>query len=160
MLGSVDALRTLRGTGNKDPELEGIHVLQATTTEPNPVTFKILGTELSVDAGMFDIPVHVYPICKGDRFLAYPLVSEEHRRWAIIQKLDGTGRTGTMTGSNSCKVDGVEIPYSGGKIMAPKYARAGDRVAVIPFGTPEDVKYALAPLDYRHYTECGYYGGH
>lgn len=157
MLGSVDALRTVRGTGDKDPVLEGIHILQVTTAEPNPVTFKIIGTELSVDAGMFDIPVSVYPICKGDTFLAYPLVGAEHQRWAILQKLNGSGRTGTMTDGNSCRVDGVAVIYSGDKIKAPRSAVAGDRVAVIPYGEPGNVKYALAPLDYRIYTECGYY---
>ena len=65
-----------------------------------------------------------------------------------------------MTGSNSCKVDGVAVTYSGGKVMAPKSAKSGDRVAVIPYGTPDNVKYALVPIDYRIYTECGYYGGH
>ena len=44
--------------------------------------------------------------------------------------------------------------------MAPKSAKSGDRVAVIPYGTPNNVKYALVPIDYRIYTECGYYGGH
>lgn len=44
--------------------------------------------------------------------------------------------------------------------MAPKSAKSGDRVAVIPYGTPDNVKYALVPIDYRVYTECGYYGGH
>lgn len=109
---------------------------------------------------MFDIPVSVYPICKGDQFLAYPLVGSEHQRWGIVAKITGSGRTGTMTGSNSCKVDGVAVTYGGGKIMAPKSAKSGDRVAVIPYGTPDNVKYALVPIDYRVYTECGYYGGH
>ena len=68
MLGSVDALKMIRGGSNRDSELEGIHILQATAAEPNPVKFKILGTELNVDAEMFDIPVSVYPICKGDTF--------------------------------------------------------------------------------------------
>ena len=71
MLGSVDALSTLRGNGQKDSVLEGLHLLQA-----------------------------------------------------------------------------------------PKSAKSGDRVAVIPYGTPNNVKYALVPIDYRIYTECGYYGGH
>ncbi|MEQ2414283.1 hypothetical protein [Blautia acetigignens] len=109
---------------------------------------------------MFDIPVSVYPICKGDQFLAYPLVGSEHQRWGIVTKITGSGRTGTMTGSNSCKVDGVAVTYGSGKVMAPKSAKSGDRVAVIPYGTPNNVKYALVPIDYRIYTECGYYGGH
>lgn len=158
MLSSVDALRTIRGVGNKDPVLEGIHILQATTAEPNPVTFKVVGTEISLDAGMFDIPVSVYPICKGDRFLAYPLVGEEHQHWAVLQKINGSGRTGVMTGSNSCRVDGVAVTYSGNTIMAPKGAKSGDRVMVIPYGDQNNVKYVLAPVDYRIYTECGYYG--
>lgn len=160
MLGSVDALSTLRGNGQKDSVLEGLHLLQATSAEPNPVKFKLVGTELNIDADMFDIPVSVYPICKGDQFLAYPLVGSEHQRWGIVTKITGSGRTGTMTGSNSCKVDGVAVTYGSGKVMAPKSAKSGDRVAVIPYGTPENVKYALVPIDYRIYTECGYYGGH
>ena len=128
MLGSVDALSTLRGNGQKDSVLEGLHLLQATSTEPNPVKFKLIGTELNIDAGMFDIPVSVYPICKGDQFLAYPLVGSEHQRWGIVAKITGSGRTGIMTGSNSCKVDGVAVTYGGGKIMAPKSAKSGDRV--------------------------------
>lgn len=159
MLGSVDALKTLRGNGNTDSVLEGVHILEATNAEPNPITFKILGTELNVDAEMFTLPVSVYPICKGDKLLAYPLVGEEHQRWAVITKLNGSGRTGTMTGSNSCKVDGVAITYNGSKISPPKGAKSGDRVAVIPYGTQNNVKYALVPIDYRIYTECAYYGG-
>lgn len=80
--------------------------------------------------------------------------------WGIVAKITGSGRTGTMTGSNSCKVDGVAVTYGSGKVMAPKSAKSGDRVAVIPYGTPDNVKYALVPIDYRVYTECGYYGGH
>lgn len=159
MLGSVDALSMIRGGKQADSVLEGLHILQATAAEPNPVKFKLLGTELNIDAGMFDIPVSVYPICKGDQFLAYPLVGEEHQRWGIVAKLTGNGRTGTMTGSDSCKVDGVAVTYSGSKILSPKSAKAGDKVAVIPYGTPDNVKYALVPIDYRVYTECGYYGG-
>ncbi len=161
MLGSVDALKMIRGGNNRDSELEGIHILQATAAEPNPVKFKILGTELNVDAEMFDIPVSVYPICKGDTFLSYPLVSETHQRWAIVAKLNGSGKTGTMEGSDSCRVDGVAVSYSGSKIVSPKGARAGDRVVVTPYGRPDNVKYALTPIDYRIYWECGYYGnGH
>lgn len=92
------------------------------------------------------------------RFLAFPLVGEAHQRWAVIAKLNGSGRTGTMTGSNSCRVDGVAVTYSGSKIIPPRAASSGDRVAVIPCGTPDNVKYALAPIDYRLYTECDYYG--
>lgn len=158
MLGSVDALNILRGGKQHDSVLDGVHIVQATSAEPNPVKFKLLGTELNISAGMFDIPVSVYPVCKGDNFLVYPLVGETHQRWAVIAKLNGSGRTGVMTGSNSCKVDGVATTYSGGKIIPPKSARSGDRVAVIPFGTPDNVKYALVPIDYRIYTECGYYG--
>ena len=51
MLGSVDALSTLRGDGQKDSVLEGLHLLQATSAEPNPVKFKLIGTELNIDAG-------------------------------------------------------------------------------------------------------------
>lgn len=159
MLRSVDALKLLRDKGNVDSVLEGIHILETTNAEPNPVTFKIVGTELNVDAEMFDIPVSVYPVCKGDRFLAYPLVGEEHQRWAVITKLNGTGRTGTMTGPDSCKVDGVAITYSGNKIIPPKGCKSGDRVAVIPCGMQNNVKYVLVPVDYRIYMECEYYGG-
>lgn len=158
MLGSVDALGMLRGGNNRGSVLDGVHIIQATSAEPNPVKFKLLGTELNISAGMFDIPVSVYPICKGDKFLAFPLVGEAHQRWAVIAKLNGSGRTGTMTGSNSCKVDGVAVAYSGSKIIPPRAASSGDRVAVIPCGTQDNVKYALAPIDYRLYTECGYYG--
>lgn len=158
MLGSVDALGMLRGGNNRDSVLDGVHIIQATSAEPNPVKFKLLGTELNISAGMFDIPVSVYPICKGDRFLAFPLVGEAHQRWAVIAKLNGSGRTGTMTGTNSCRVDGVAVTYSGSRIIPPRAASSGDRVAVIPFGTPDNVRYALAPIDYRLYTECGYYG--
>lgn len=87
MLGSVDALSTLRGDGQKDSVLEGLHLLQATSAEPNAVKFKLIGTELNIDAGMFDIPVSVYPICKGDQFLAYPLVGSEHQRWWVYSLL-------------------------------------------------------------------------
>lgn len=158
MLGSVDALDMIRGN-QKDAVLEGLHVIQATAAEPNEVKFKLLGTELNIDADMFDIPVSMYPICKNDQFLAYPLVGQEHQRWGIVAKLTGSGKHGTMTSGNSCKVDGVAVTYSGNKIIVPKSAKAGDRVAVIPFGTPENVRYALVPIDYRVYTECGYYGG-
>ena len=48
MLGSVDALSTLRGDGQKDSVLEGLHLLQATSAEPNPVKFKLIGTELNI----------------------------------------------------------------------------------------------------------------
>ena len=158
MLGSVDALKTIRGPGKKDSELEGIHILQATAAEPNPVKFKILGTELNVDAGLFDIPVSVYPICKGDKFLAFPLVGEAHQRWAILTKLNGSGKVGTMTGPDSCRVDGVAVTYSADKILSPSGARSGDRVAVTPYGDENNVRYALTPINYRLYTECGYYG--
>lgn len=158
MLGSVDALGMIRGGSKKASELEGIHVVQATNAEPNPVQFKLLGTELNIDEGMFTIPVAAYPICKGDTFLAYPLVGEEHQRWAILTKLSGNGRTGTMTGSDSCKIDGVAVTYSGDKVLSPVGARSGDRVAVIPYGTQDNVRYALVPINYRIFTECGYYG--
>ena len=61
-----------------------------------------------------------------------------------------------------CKYAGMPVCTinGSGKVMAPKSAKSGDRVAVIPYGTPDNVKYALVPIDYRVYTECGYYGGH
>ena len=158
MLNAVDTLGVLRGKKERDSALEGLHVLQATSVEPNPINFKLIGTELNLDAGMFDIPVSVYPICKGDEFLAYPIVGEEHQRWGIVAKLTGSGKTGTMKDSESCKVDGVAITYSGSQIIPPKSAVAGDRVAVIPFGTRDNVRYALVPIDYRVYTECENYG--
>ena len=114
MSGFTSLVDSVRGNGQKDSVLEGLHLLQATSAEPNPVKFKLVGTELNIDADMFDIPVSVYPICKGDQFLAYPLVGSEHQRWGIVTKITGSGRTGTMTGSNSCKVDGVAVTYGSG----------------------------------------------
>lgn len=159
MTGAVDALKLMRGNQSKDGELEGIHLVQATSVEPNPIRFKLIGTELNISGGMFDIPVSMYPICMGDIFMAYPLIGSAHQRWAVIQKVSGTGKVGTMTGSNSCKIDGSDVVYSGSQILAPSGARAGDRVTVTPFGTTDNVRYALSPITYRLYTECGYYGG-
>lgn len=154
---SVDTLNKLRG---KPPRGIGeLRIARVVTSDPDPVTFVMEGTETALDASIFTIPCSVYPICKGDTFYVLPIAGSDNQRWGIISKINGTNAVGTMTSASACQVPGIGRPYTASELLLPPYIadngnlhtggytrplKAGDRVILFPVVIDGVVKYAVA----------------
>lgn len=117
---TVDLLGLIRGP--KQDTSQGIRVVRVVTTEPAPYTFIFEGDTVAVDMALFEIPVGMYPLRRGDRLLAYPMIDKGiSQRWAVIEKIDGGACLATMTGASSCQVAGIGRPYTGADLLIPPY---------------------------------------
>lgn len=151
---AVDLLKLLRGGNGKDgANGGGLRVVKAVTTDPSPTTFVFEGTSLALDLDVFEVPVSVYPICSGDKFLASPLIGNSMNRWGIVSKINNGAVVGTMVSATSCTVSGIGRPYTSADLLIPPWVadsgssrklKAGDRVLLTPTGNSKQVKYAIS----------------
>ena len=153
---NADLLKILRGNGGKG--VGELRTAQAVTTDPDPVTFIVEGTDIALDADIFTIPLSVYPICKGDTFYVLPIAGSDNQRWGIISKINNTNAVGTMTGASSCRVTGIGRDYTANDLIIPPYVaksgsqttsytrplQTGDRVILFPVAVNGVIKYAIA----------------
>lgn len=153
---AVDLLKLLRGNNGKDGvsgENNGLRIIRTVTTDPNPVTFVFEGTSLALDIDVFEIPINLYPICAGDRFLTSPIVGHNTQRWGVISKINKGFVTGTMQSGTTCKVDGIGRTYTSADLLIPSYVpediygnrslKNGDTVVLLPTLVGSKVKYAI-----------------
>lgn len=151
---AVDLLKLLRGKNGADGAdgYGGLRVVKAVTTDPSPVTFVFEGTSLALDMEVFEVPVSVYPICSGDKFLASPIIGSGTNRWGITTKLSNAAVVGTMVSATSCTVPGIGRPYTSADLLIPPWVadsgssrklRAGDKVLLVPTKDGGKIKYAV-----------------
>lgn len=120
---SVDLLKIMRGPA-ADP---GLKIVRVITTEPDPVTLVIEGTDIALDPEIFEIPVDAYPLRVDDRFLAYPMVSTgEATRWGLINKLTGGLIFATMQSPTSLLIDGMVANIEADRLIMPPYFAVGN----------------------------------
>ena len=151
---TVDLLNLMRGP--KDTAL-GLHIVTINTTDPAPITFLLEGTPKPLGLSLFEVPVGCYPLRKGDRFLAFPLLRKgASQRWGVIQKLNGGVTLATMTGATSCQVEGIGRQYTAPDLIIPpvfpvraSYNDLADWVIGNPSKAPSTPKQAL----YADYTQ-------
>lgn len=116
---TVELLKVMRGPKQKGG---GLKVVKVKTTDPDPVTFVFEGTALALDPDIFEIPVDMYPLRKGDRFLAYPLAGDDvSPRWGLVVKLNGGVVLATMKSPTSCRVEGIGRDYTATDLKIPPY---------------------------------------
>lgn len=66
----------------------GLKIVRVNTAAPKPVTFIFEGTKLAIDIDIFEVPASAYPLTKGDRFFALPIIGNgDNQRWGLITKL-------------------------------------------------------------------------
>lgn len=126
---SIDLLKALRGEkGTHD----GIKIVRAITAEPDPLTLMFEGTKQAIGPSIFEIPVNMYPIRKGDRFTASRMAgSGPASRWAFINKINGgTVNLATMQGANTAVIDGIDKIYGPEALIVPAGLLTGNRVVV------------------------------
>lgn len=116
---TVDLLNLMRGPRDTAP---GLHIIIVNTTDPAPITFLFEGTPLPLDLDLFEVPVSCYPLRKGDRLLAFPLIGKgASQRWGVIQKINGGAVMATMTGATSCQVTGIGRAYTAQDLIIPEF---------------------------------------
>jgi hypothetical protein len=114
---AVELVKMLRGPGVNI----GLLVVTVTTTDPDPCTFTFQGSKIAVDIDLFEIPISIYPLCKGDRLLAFPIIGSKDQRWGVIQKINQGLIIGTMTGATSLQVAGIGREYNADDLIIPPY---------------------------------------
>jgi hypothetical protein len=120
---SVQLLKTIRGV----PPQTGLKIVVVDTTDPNPVTFIFEGTKLPLDLGVFEVPVNCYPLRKGDRLLAYPLIGEgASQRWGIVEKINSGVVLASMQSGTSLSVSGIDKVYGADDLVIPPYFLVGN----------------------------------
>lgn len=110
----------------------GLRIVRVVTTEPNPITFVFEGDSKAVAMSLFEIPISLYPLRRGDRLFVYPITETgESQRWGALEKLTGGAAMGTMQSPTSVLLDGIDKVYGPGELIVPPYiirnnARASD----------------------------------
>lgn len=143
---AVDLLKLLRGKDGKDGANAsgGLRIVTAVTSDPSPITFVFEGTSLALDIDVFRVPVSVYPICAGDKFLASPMVGNNTQRFGIIAKINNGVVMGTMLTPTTCQVPGIGRPYTAADLIIPKQTpTVGDKVTLVPTMVGGTIKYAI-----------------
>lgn len=88
MVDEVDLLKLMRK--NQEKDTTGLRVAKVNTTEPDPVTFIMEGSDLVLDIDLFEVPPEMYPLRVDDLLIAYPMVGgDNNHRWALIEKISG-----------------------------------------------------------------------
>lgn len=151
---AVDLLKLLRGQNGKDGAngYGGLRIVKAVTTDPSPITFVFEGTSLALDIDVFEVPISVYPVCAGDKFLASPLIGSSANRWGILAKINNGAAVGSMLSATSCQVPGIGRPYTSADLLIPPWVadsgasrklKAGDQVVLLPTKVGGKIKYAI-----------------
>lgn len=153
---AVDLLKLIRGQNGKNGargSSGGIRLVRAVTTDPSPVTFVFEGASLALDIAVFEVPISLYPICAGDKFLASPLVGNNTQRWGIVSKVNNGFAVAKMLSATTCQVEGIGRPYASADLLIPPWVadsgssrklKAGDTVVLIPTLSGKKVKYAIS----------------
>jgi hypothetical protein len=166
---SVKLLQLLKGLTQDTGQITGLKVVRVNTTEPKPYTFLFEGTKKVLDFDIFEVPVGLYPLCLGDRFLAYPLMNQGlSQRWGLLVKLNNHIIMAKMTGPTSCRVPGIGRDYTAKDLIIPPYfsmdnalstdghcghtyltitdirpLQAGDKVSLAPTMDGGEIKYVI-----------------
>lgn len=142
---SMKLLGIMRGL--QAPGVTGLKVVRVDATDPNPVTFVFEGTQLAIDIDIFEVPISAYPLRKGDRFLAFPLIGEgASQRWGLVEKLTGGVVLATMQSATSLKIDGITKTYVAADLVIPPYFAVSDSAAQYETSALFLVKAAVRPL--------------
>lgn len=153
---AVDLLKLLRGQNGKNSaggSGGGLRIVRAVTTDPSPVTFVFEGTSLALDIAVFEMPISLYPVCAGDKFLASPLIGNNTQRWGIVSKINNGFAVGKMLSATSCQVEGIGRPYTSTDLLIPPWVadsgssrklKAGDTVVLVPVKAGGKVMYAIS----------------
>lgn len=108
-------------------KVQGMRVVTVVTTEPNEYTFVFEGDKVAVDMALFEMPVTMYPLRKGDRLLAFPLIdTETSQRWAVVEKITGGVTLATMTSGSTLQVAGIDKEYGAEELILPPYFSVSD----------------------------------
>lgn len=145
---NVALLQLLRKPSQPASGRQGLSILNVVTTEPHALTLSFEGSPLPLDAELFEIPVSLYPLRKGDRLLVMPLGGDEYgQRWAAVEKLNGGPTMATMSGTTSVQIEGIEGVLSSNRLIIPERLRlslrSGDRVILTPVQEGTEIKYAI-----------------
>jgi hypothetical protein len=115
---SVDLLALMRG----QQSTIGIRVIRVVTTEPAPYSFVFEGDRIAVDLALFELPVSMYLLRKGDRMLVYPMISTDApQRWAVIEKINGGLTMAIMASANTLNVPGIDKTYGADELIIPPF---------------------------------------
>lgn len=158
---TVDLLNRIRG----QKDAIGLRIVVVDTTEPDTLRLRFEGTQKALHAGVFEIPYNLYPLKKGDHFLAYQMTGTGAAvRFGLVQKLNGCSvNLATMQSATSLKIDGMDKTYAAADLLIPPYVvvgkttgtdgdllpanvralQAGDRVSVAPVLSDGVIKYAV-----------------
>lgn len=143
---AVDLLKLLRNERSTDGANSfggGLRIARCVTSDPSPVTFVLEGTELALDIDVFEVPLMLYPVCVGDRFLVSHLIGRNTQRWGIVSRLNRGYTLGTMTEYNQCQVVGIGRPYLNKELLIPSGIDKGDTVILLPYKIDTSIKYAV-----------------
>lgn len=117
----------------KAGESPGLRIVTVATTEPNPITFVFEGDDKAVAFSLFEVPVSLYPLRRGDRLIVYPITEAlESQRWAALEKITtGTVIVGNVVGEHQVQVpdfdkilDSELLPALPEKLPYPDYYAA------------------------------------
>lgn len=148
----VRLLKAMRGPQAQDVALK---VIKVVSTDPNPITFVFEGSSQALDLDIFEVPVSMYPLRKGDRLLVLKLVGSDTDglRWAALAKINGGVTLATMQSTSSLKVAGIEKTYGASDLVIPPYVvgengnprplKAGDTVSITPTLSGGRIKYVI-----------------
>ena len=104
----------------------GMRVVTVKTTEPDDVTLAMEGTKEALDLDLFEVAVDLYPLRAGDQLLAFPLVSVDDGRWALLAKINGGSVTmATMKSATSLQPDGMTVTYDSSRLLIPPFFAVG-----------------------------------
>jgi hypothetical protein len=135
---TVALLQLLGRLGGKQEET-GLYIVEVKTSDPDPVTFVMRGTQLALGTDIFEIPVNCYPLREGDELFALQLAGGH--RWGILAKINGGAVMATWDG-NKVQPDGMTASYDAlapaGLDLAP-----GDRVSIAPTRSGSHVSYVI-----------------
>lgn len=76
-------LQLLRGTPTESAGLSIIEVVN-----DNPPQYKFEGTDVALDASLFEVPQEFQPVQIADRFFALPIATSDNVRWGLLQKIN------------------------------------------------------------------------
>lgn len=149
MANEVDLLKLLRKQENSGPA--GFRVATVNTTEPEPITFIMEGSDLVLDIDLFEVPPEMYPLREQDKFIAYPMVGgDNNHRWALIEKISG-GIPVLAVESSGPGVDPTFKFEKGGQKVDPVYTADRFEIPVNMHPIRTIDRFLVRPLDRESY---------
>lgn len=139
---SADLIRFLR----EQSEFEGLGIVKITSTEPGPYGFTFVGSSLSLDISIFEVPVSAYPLKVGDRLLVSPINGGgDAKRWGVVQKLTGGITIALGVSSGVLQVPGIGTTYGLSRLVVPTDMTidAGKYYSIAATKVGNTIKYAV-----------------